>query len=189
MRPRSLSLALKFSIAVTLLIGLSMFVVAALIISYQKEALSQTAFESNLAMSTKLAHDAAEPLLMYDSLRLDELVNTVQEATSCRYAMIIDKDGTIVAHTKRERLGAAITERDTLDMIKRPFDMKNNVKEHIADNELVKEFSHPISIGSEGLGMATIAYSLKAMEAVIEGRLSRLKKYIYLIIWHLSYHL
>lgn len=175
MRPRSLSLALKFSIAVTLLIVLSMSAVATLIITYQKEALSQSAFESNLAMSKNLAHDAAEPLLMFDPLRLDELVKTVQEATSCRYAMIVDKDGIVVAHTQRNSLGSAITERDRL------FDMKDLVKEHISDNEVVKEFSHPIMIGTEGLGMATVAYSLKAMEAVIGNRLSSLKKYIYMI--------
>jgi len=182
MRPLSLSLALKFSIAVTILIVLSMSAVAALIITYQKEALSQSAFDSNLAMSKNLAHDSAESLLTFDPLRLDELVKTVQGATSCRYAMIIDKEGTVVAHTQRDRLGSTIPERDRLAMIKHPFDMKGFVKEHISDNELVKEFSHPIAIGSEGLGMASVAYSIKAMDSVIEGRLSRLKKYIYMII-------
>lgn len=181
MRPLSLSLALKFSIAVIILIVLSMSAVATLIITYQKEALSQSAFDSNLAMSKNLAHDAAEPLLTFDPLRLDELVKTVQEATSCRYAMIADKEGTVVAHTQRDRLGSTITERDGLNIINRPLDMKDLVKELISDNEPVKEFSHPIRIGSEGLGMATVAYSLKAMEAVIEDRLSRLKKYIYMI--------
>jgi signal transduction histidine kinase len=158
-----------------------MSAVATLIITYQKEALSQSAFESNLAMSKNLAHDAAEPLLTFDPLRLDELVKTVQEATSCRYAMIVDKEGTVVAHTSRDRLGSTITERDRLDMISRPFDVKDFVKDHLYDNEPAKEFSHTIAIGSEGLGIATVAYSLKAMEDVIEGRLSRLKKYIYMI--------
>jgi len=181
MRPRSLSLALKFSIAVTLLIVLSMFAVATLIITYQKEALNQSAFEGNLAMSRNLAHDAAEPLLMFDPLRLDELVSTVQEATSCRYAMIVDEGGMVVAHTMRDRLGSMISGKDRPDIINSPFDKKDLVKERIADNEVVKEFSHPIMIGSEALGMATVAYSLKTMEAVIEGRLSKLKKYIYMI--------
>jgi len=181
MRPRSLSLALKFSIAVTLLIVVSMSAIATLIITYQKEALSQSAFESNLAMSRKLAHDAAEPLLMFDPLRLDELVRTVQEATSCWYAMIADKEGTIVAHTQRDRLGSTAMEGDRLEMISRPFDLKNLVEEHISDDEPVKEFSHPITIGREGLGIVTVAYSLNAMEAVTEDRLTRLKKYIYMI--------
>lgn len=182
MRLRRLSLALKFSIAVTMLIVLSMVVVASLIISYQKEALSLSALENNLAMSKNLAHDAAEPLLTFDPLRLDELVKTVKEATSCRYAMIIDTEGTIVAHTSRDRMGTAITEKDSLDMISRPFAQQSGlVKERLYDNEPVREFSHPITIGSEGLGMAAVAYSLKAMEGVIERRLSSLRKYIYMI--------
>ncbi len=185
MKPNSLSLALKFSIAVTMLIVLSMSAIATLIITYQKEALIQSAFESNLAMSKNLAHDAAEPLLSFDPLRLDELVKTVQEATSCRYAMIVDKEGTVVAHTRRDRLGLTIMEMDSLELISRSFDVKGLVKElvkeNLYDNEPVKEFSHPITIGSEGLGMATVAYSMKAMETVIEYRLSRLKKYIYMI--------
>ncbi|MBI5076352.1 MAG: HAMP domain-containing protein [Nitrospirae bacterium] len=176
-----MSLALKFSIAVTVLIILSMSAVATLIITYQKEALGQSAFESNLAMSKNLAHDAAEPLLMFDPLRLEELVKTVQEATSCRYALIVDEKGTIVAHTQRDRLGSTIPEKDRPDMLRRSTDMKALVKEQITDTEPVKEFSHPIMIGSEGLGMATVAYSRKDMEAVIEERMSRLKKYIYMI--------
>ena len=181
MRPRKLNLALKFSIAVTILIVLSMSAVATLIITYQKEALSQSAFENNLVMSKNLAHDAAEPLLMFDPLRLDELVRTVQEATSCRYAMIANNRGIVVAHTQRDRLGSVVTEKDSFDMLTGPFDMKEFVQEHIAGNEVIKEFSHPIMIGSEGLGMATVAYSLEAMGAVIEGRLAGLKKYIYMI--------
>ncbi len=181
MRPRSLSLALKFSVAVTLLIVLTMLAVATLIITYQKEALTQSAFESNRAMSKNLAHDAAESLLMFDPLRLDELVRTVQDATSCSYAMIVDHEGTVVAHTKRSMLGTVITEEDSLAMISRPFAIKDLVKERIYEDAEVTEFSHPITVGSEGLGMATVAYSRKAMEGVIEARLSSLKKYIYMI--------
>ena len=48
--------------------------VATLIIDYQKESLKQSTFESNLAMTKNLAHDAVESLLVFDPLRLDELV-------------------------------------------------------------------------------------------------------------------
>lgn len=181
MRPHSLSLALKFSIAVTILIVLSTFAVATLIIAYQKDALSQGAFEGNRAMAKNLAHDAAEPLLMFDPLRLEELVKTVQEATACRYAMIVDREGMVVAHTRRDRLGAKIADGDRLDLSGRTLDAKSLVKEAMYDNAPVMEFHHPITIGSEGLGTATLAFSLGAMEGVIEGRLASLRNYIYMI--------
>ena len=93
MRSKRLSLGLKFSLAVTVLIVLTMLAVTTLIINYQKESLRQAAFESNLAMTRNLAHDAEGHLLMFDPLRLNELVATVQEAASCAYAMIVDRDG------------------------------------------------------------------------------------------------
>jgi sensor histidine kinase regulating citrate/malate metabolism len=105
MRSNRLSLGLKFSLAVTILIVLTMLAVTTLIISYQKESLRQAAFEGNLAMTRNLAHDAEGHLLMFDPLRLNELVSTVQEAASCAYAMIIDRDGLIVAHTRKSRTG------------------------------------------------------------------------------------
>ncbi|MHB8893566.1 MAG: sensor histidine kinase [Candidatus Geothermincolia bacterium] len=181
MKPHRLSLALKFSLAVTMLIVLSMFAVATLIITYQKDALSQGAFESNLAMSKNLARDAAESLLMFDPLRLDELVKTVQEATACRYVMIVDAEGTVVAHTRRDRLGSKMAGENRLDGVSFPRDARILVKEAVDDHELVREFHHPIAIGSEGLGMATLAFTLSAMEGVIEGRLSSLRNYIYMI--------
>src|SRR3990170_7098382 len=92
MKLNRLSLGLKFSLAVTVLLVLAMFGIATLIINYQKESLRQNTFESNLAMTRNLAHDAEGPLLMFDPLRLSELVSTVMDATSCAYAMILDRD-------------------------------------------------------------------------------------------------
>jgi len=77
MKIARLSLGLKFSFAVTTLIGMTMFGVASLIINFQKESLRQNMAESNLAMTRNLAHDAAGSVLVFDPLRLDELVNTV----------------------------------------------------------------------------------------------------------------
>lgn len=176
-----LSLGLKFSIAVTVLIIFTMLGVATLIIDYQKEALKQSAFESNLAMTKNLAHDAVESLLVFDPLRLDELVKTVFEATSCKYAMITDKEGNIVAHTRRHMLGSRLALTDNVTVKDYKF-LKESVREYMHENELVKEFSYPVVIGNEVLGVATIAYSLSTINTVIEDRLKNLKKYIYMII-------
>jgi len=181
MRANRLSLALKFSIAVAMLIIFAMFGVATLIINFQKETLRQSTFESNLAMTRNLAHDAAEPLLAFDPLRLDELVRTVLEATSGSYAMIANREGLIVAHTKRSRLGSSIAEPDSHDLIRRLSDGKDLVREYVYEDEPVKGFSHPIAIGSEALGIATVAYSVNTMDRVIEQRLEKLKTYIYMI--------
>lgn len=182
MRIGKLSLAMKFSIVVTLLIIFIMFGVATLIINYQKEALRQSADESNRAMTKNLAHDAAESLLLFDPLRLDELVDIVLRATACTSAMIIDRDENIVAHTNRKLLGSHISLLNHFEPFKLPLhEGKEFVIEYVPKGGAVKEFAFPINIGSEVMGFAIVAYSLSTTDAIIESRLINLRRYIYLI--------
>jgi signal transduction histidine kinase len=180
MNPSRLSLGLKFSIAVTLLIILSMVGVATLIINYQREALRQNTSESSLAMARNLAHDAEGPLLIFDPLRLNELVTTARDATSCAYAMIADGEGNIVAHTRRALLGTGLT-ADSSPGAGILYAGTEAVREYPLEGELIREFSVPIRIGSELIGLAVVAYSVRALDSAIEGRLAKLKRYIYLI--------
>src|SRR5512146_3467837 len=108
MKASRLSLGLKFSIAVTIIIGITMFAAAKLIINYQKESLGQNIAASNFAMTRNLAHDAAESLLVFDPLRLDERVNTVQGVAPSVYSMVVDSSGVVVADTERSRLGSPL---------------------------------------------------------------------------------
>ncbi len=176
-----LSLGLKFSIAVTVLIVLAMFGVATLIINYQKESLRQNTFESNRAMTHNLADDAVEPLLVFDPLRLDKLVHTVQDATSCAHAMIVDASGEIVAHTNRMLLGRHFNEVTTDEAVEALAKGVEYIREYENEEGPIKEFSVPVAIRNEVLGLATVGYSIKKINAGIETRLSGLKKNIYLI--------
>jgi hypothetical protein len=93
MKANRLNLGMKFSIAVTVIIGTTMFAVATLIINFQRESLRQNTAANNFAMTRNLSHDAAAPLLVFDPLRLDELVDTVHQITPGAYAMITDRGG------------------------------------------------------------------------------------------------
>jgi two-component system sensor histidine kinase HydH len=181
MKAGRISLGLKFSIAAAILIIAAMLSVAALTINYQKESLRQNTFQSNIVMTRSLAHDATESLLVFDPLRLEILVRTVLDATSCTYAMITDKDGIIVAHTKRSMLGVTFASTADHDLSHELSGTKDRVRDSTYENNRVREFSHPIMIGDEIMGFAAIAYSLNAMEDIIETRISNLRKYIYMI--------
>lgn len=181
MKINSPSLGLKFSIAVTLLIGLTMFVVATLIINYQKESLRQTTAESNLAMTRNLAHDAAAFLLVFDPLRLEELVNTVSSVAPSSYALIADSSGVISAHTKRSFLGSRLDTQTYPGLAETLADGREFIREYHYEDLPIKEFSVPIRIGDQVLGLATIGYSMNAVDAMIETRLKNLRTYIYMI--------
>jgi two-component system sensor histidine kinase HydH len=178
---RKLGLRSKFAIAVTLLIVITMVGIATLIINYQKESLRQSTFENNLAMTRNLANDSVEPLIVFDPLRLDELVNTVLEATSCIHAMIVDKDGNLVAHTNRSLLGSALVKEEYPELLKQLTTGEESVREYLFNETPVKEFTVPIRIRNEVFGLAVVAYSIKNIDLIIEDKLWRLKKYIYII--------
>lgn len=182
MRTGRLSLGMKFSIAVTLLIASTMFGVATLIVSYQEESLRQNTSESHRAMTENLAHDAAESLLIFDPLRLDELVRTVKEASAGAYAMVIDREGRVVAHTQRSIIGADLSAPGDAGLFRHLKEGREHIREYRNQTHgPVREFSHPVRIGSEVLGLATVAYSLDTVNRTIGERLAKLKKYIYLI--------
>lgn len=178
---KTLNLGMKFSIAVTILIILTMVVITTLIINYQKESLRQSTFENNLTMTRNLSNDSIEPLLVFDPLRLDKLVTTVLDASACVYAMIIDKNGNLVAHTDRSLLGTDIIKKEYPQLIHNLKSGDELIREYLYNDTPVKEFSVPIRIRNEIFGLATVAYSIKNIDIIIEKKLWRLKKYIYLI--------
>ena len=180
MKPGRLNLGMKFSIAVTVIIGITMIAVATLIINYQREALRQNTAANNLAMTRNLAHDAAEPLLIFNPLRLDELVNTVHGIAPNAYAMISDSSSLIVAHTTRSFIGSSLKEKFIM-LDKTLAEGREEIREYRYEDGDVKEFSVPIRIGDNVLGLATIGYSMSRIDAVIEERLKSLKTYIYMI--------
>ena len=180
MKANRLNLGLKFSIAATVIIGITMFVAATLIINYQRESLRQNTAASNFAMTRNLAHDAAESLLVFDPLRLDELVNTVQGVSPSAYAMIVDNNGVVVADTKRSLLGSSL-EQISRELATALADDRETIREFRYENEPVKEFSVPVKIGSKVVGLAAIGYSMNKIDAVIEERVDSLKKYIYMV--------
>lgn len=180
MKANRLNLGLKFSIAVTVIIGITMFAAATLIINYQRESLRQNTAASNFAMTRNLAHDAAESLLVFDPLRLDGLVNTVQGVAPSAYAMIVDNSGVVVADTKRSLLGSSL-EQISRELAAALADDRETIREFRYENEPVKEFSVPVKIGSKVVGLAAIGYSMNKIDAVIEERVASLKKYIYMV--------
>lgn len=171
MNLNKLGLGLKFSLAVTVLIMLAMTGVAVLVINNQRDVLRENNARSSLSMTRNLAHDAIGPLLVFDPLRLDEMVRTVLEATSCAYALVLDRDKLVVAHTRRAALGSRLDPA-----------AEETIRELVLDGgETVTEYTVPIRIGSALLGWASVAYSAGAADAAIEQELAGLRRSIVLI--------
>ena len=112
---RRIKIGRKFSIAVTLLIALIMLIVGTRILSYQRATLKENTKKNNLILVKNLAKDAVEPLLSMDPLRLDELVRIILDTRGSVYAVILNVNGKVVAHTQRKYLGSVLSaESDVL---------------------------------------------------------------------------
>jgi two-component system sensor histidine kinase HydH len=87
----------------------------------------------------------------------------------------------IVAQTDRSLIGTKLDGGRFPGLSKALAEGRDFTREYPGDGVTIKEFSVPVRIGSKVLGLATIGYSMKAVDAMIESRLGKLKAYIYLI--------
>lgn len=176
---RNLSLVQKFSTAVFSLVVVMMVIVNALIISHQKSTLSAEMDNNHLAIVKNLANDAVEPLLMMDPLRLDELVRSAAETPGFTYALVVDRDNRIVAHTKRSFLGRPLPSR----LQHQALSVLAEGEAYIGDGsqEGVKEILVPVRIGYEVVGMVTAGFSRESTEAVVANNMKELKRYVFFI--------
>lgn len=181
MRLDRLSIGLKISLAITVLVIAAMTGVAYLIIDYQRDSLRESIGQNNLLMVRNLARDSVDSLLVFDALRLDDLVNTLKEETGCLRAFIADQDGVIVAHTDRSFLGRSVSETQYADLAVLLRESGENVRERPEGDDTALEYAAPARLGTQNLGLVTVAYSRSNMDGRIERSLKRLRQYIYVI--------
>ncbi len=176
---RKLSIVQKFSVSVILLILLIMIILSTMIIEHQRNTLKAEMDSSQMLIISNFAKDIVEPLLFLDPLRLDEQIIIISQTTGCVYAMVMDRDNRIIAHTNRKLLGQKILAVEA-NSTYFSFIQKTVTSLNIPEKSL-KEISVPVKIGNEIIGMVIIGFSKEMMENSINQNLSRLKNHIILI--------
>jgi two-component system, NtrC family, sensor histidine kinase HydH len=175
---RRLPIAHKFTFSVAFLILVIMFVVNALIITYQKNAIREEMDVSHLLVTRNSAKDIIEPLMFLDPLKLDEHLQVTSQTPGCVYALITDKSGRVVAHTDRKMLGIVI-DRFAADKSSAPADLRESVTE--SQDLSTQEIRVPVTIGYEQIGTVIAGFSKARMEGLIDESLSGLEHYIVII--------
>jgi len=143
MKKSSLAKKFIFSILVVLIV---IFVATVVLIGRHEEQLLRTELtkkgQSNAAF---LAGIAAEPLLSYNIVYLEQYVVDIgKDDPDIRYAVVLDKDGKLLTHKREES----------------------------ADKSDILEFTAPVRQGNEQIGVVKLGISMAAMrEAVFSSRL------------------
>lgn len=175
---RRIKIGRKFSIAVTLLIALIMLIAGTRILSYQRQTLKENAERNNLALVRNLAKDAVEPLLSMDPLRLDELVRIILDTRGSVYAIVLDVNGKVVAHTQRKYLGSVLSAESDVLPIERMKKGDETIQELKTSDKNVWDMSAPVMIGEEPIGLVKVGFSKESVDWVVEDNLRDLRRYI-----------
>lgn len=178
---RRIKIGRKFSIAVTLLIALIMLIVGTRILSYQRATLKENTKKNNLILVKNLAKDAVEPLLSIDPLRLDELVRIILDTRGSVYAVILDVNGKVVAHTHRKYLGSVLSAESDVLPIERMKKGEETIQELKTSDKNVWDISAPVMIGEEPIGLVKVGFSKESVDWVVEDNIRDLRRYIYAI--------
>jgi PAS domain S-box-containing protein len=112
-----------------------------------------------------LAAISSSPLLLYNFTALEQNVDRVRGNTDVVYAVVLDAEGKVAAHSRRpELVGSALTA--PLDRAAATTETLL-VQESQARGEAVYDFAVPVMIGAQRWGTVRVGLSKRRMEAQI----------------------
>src|SRR4029453_11250315 len=112
-----------------------------------------------------LAAISSSPLLLYNFPALEQNVDRVRGNTDVVYAVVLDAEGKVAAHSRRpELVGSALTA--PLDRAAATTETLL-VQESQARGEAVYDFAVPVLIGAQRWGTVRVGLSKRRMEAQI----------------------
>lgn len=134
----------RFLSYMILLIVILMSVVFIVVEKNSRAVILSEGKKRGLSNAMYLAALSTAPLLMYDYTKLEQNVDEVAKEPDVVYALILDKNGSVIAHSERD------------DLIGRVVDDPLSRKAVASSTQLIQEFSHP----ETGEEIWDIAYSI-----------------------------
>lgn len=171
---RKLPIAQKFLLAVVCLVLVIMIAVNSLVLTAQKSALRDEIENSHILVIRNLAKDVTEPLMFLDPLRIDQHLQVTVQTPGCVYAMVLDRNGRVVAHSDRKQLGSDLSVE-----VNNSGGMSTElVRERAGDaaDPVLREIWVPVRIGNEGIGVSVGGFSSSRIDALVDENLAQLKR-------------
>jgi adenylate cyclase len=155
-----LSVGIIFSLLITILI------LSFVILNRQRENLYQETVKTGKVSLSYFANSAKTPLLNNEVLRLNQLIKEATATEGILYAYIVDRDGTVQAHTDAAQLRKKIAA---------PANARNSTQEGDyryyrftnSSGAQVLNMSAPVAFGDKVLGEVNVGVSLDFISAQI----------------------
>ncbi len=157
---------LQIAIMMTIIVALTIFSLSLIMINQQREQLYQQTVKIGKVSLNYFANNARILLLEDNVLQLNTLINEATAVEGIRYAMILDRNRNIMAHTDHTRIGEEYipfdnvrgeTEDDPITY----FDYYSRDKEHLLN------LNRPVILQGTPLGEVHVGVSLDFIERLI----------------------
>lgn len=154
---------LQLSVATTLIIVLTIFLLNFLILNRQKERLYRQTIRLGAVSLKYFDTNARIPLLEDDLIQLNTLIKSAAEVDGLVYAIIVDKDGNIKAHSDLDQIGKRFAGFELATRLQREGEM-TYFDYYLPSGQHVLNLSRPIAFRDKNLGEAHVGVSIDSIE-------------------------
>jgi PAS domain S-box-containing protein len=170
---RFVSLQTKFLVGTLLVVAAVMSALVLIAEHRQREAIIREVQKRGDALARDLAAISTGPLVLYSYTQLEQNVTRLTTETDVAYAMILDRDGRVAAHSHRPEIVGTLLTGPVLDRI---LSTEGALAQEIpgSDRGDLYDFAVPIRVDAERWGTARIGLSRRRMEAEIVATRRRL---------------
>ncbi len=145
---------LMVAIVITNILFMTLFIIE--LTNNQKEFLHNQSLIQAISLTTTLSKNATSWVLANDYIGLEEIVKSIILYPNLTYAMIIDTNGKVIAHTDKSYLNKYLSDTTSISMLKsKPITLI------LIDNQHIIDIAVPILRQSQFIGWARVSISLK----------------------------
>lgn len=150
---------LQLSLAITLIVTLTIFLLDFFVLSRQKDRLYQQTLKVGMVSLTYFDTNARIPLLEDNILQLNTLIKNAADVEGLLYAIIVDQRMKIKAHTDHQQIGAELKQIDHMSKTRQDADT-SYFEYTLPGGERVLNLTRPIVFKDKQLGQVHVGVSL-----------------------------
>ena len=162
LKKRRIPIRLKFSVFITSLIVMIMFLSSYLVFKEQRSQFTKQMVSFGTTILNNLSNNCSIPLLENDEASLNILIEEISKNKDIVYAMVIDKKGVIKVHTDINKVDKEYEPlKDTMELKK---DRDLEILKYKEGEAEILDFSMPIEYQKVSIGTIHIGISLETLE-------------------------
>src|SRR5262249_22159182 len=147
------SLRTKFLVGTLLVVSAVMGALVLIVEHRQQEGIIREVRQRGMALARDLAAVSTGPLVLYNYTQLEQNVARLDGETDVAYAMILDREGRVAAHSHRPEVVGTLLSGATLDRI---LSTDTTLAQELGgpDGDALYDFAVPMMVDTQRWGTA-----------------------------------